>query len=187
MKAHLPRIPYLKRFTDQHGVERCYFRRGGALVPLPPPEHPLFESYYNGLIANDVVTTFPRQKTSKYEAQIAVYENVAKRMGYSAKARAKQMELQFDLAPDCIVHLLIASGGRCALTGLLLNFAKITDARSKMLLPSLDRITPGRGYVTGNVRVTCLAINYALNSWGEEAFAEVAKAFMECRDRPKKP
>jgi hypothetical protein len=38
--------------------------------------------------------------------------------------------------------------------------------------PSLDRIVPKLGYVTGNIRVVCNLANLAMHKWGEDPLRE---------------
>jgi hypothetical protein len=41
----------------------------------------------------------------------------------------------------------------------------------------VDRIDSTKGYVHGNVRVVLWGINAACNSWGHEAYEEIAWAY----------
>ncbi len=47
--------------------------------------------------------------------------------------------------------------------------------------PSVDRIDSSKGYVPGNVRLVCVAANLAMNEWGEDVLARVARAYVEAR------
>jgi hypothetical protein len=42
--------------------------------------------------------------------------------------------------------------------------------------PSLDRINSQKGYVRGNVRLVCTAVNFGLGQWGDEVFLPIAEA-----------
>jgi hypothetical protein len=44
---------------------------------------------------------------------------------------------------------------------------------------SLDRIIPVLGYVRGNVRVVCFAVNQARSDYGDEVLLIIAKALVE--------
>lgn len=41
--------------------------------------------------------------------------------------------------------------------------------------PSIDQIEAGKGYGLGNIRVVCIAVNYAMNHWGEEVLFRIAR------------
>lgn len=41
--------------------------------------------------------------------------------------------------------------------------------------PSLDRITPGLGYVAANVRIVCTIVNFAMNVWGQDALEHLVR------------
>lgn len=64
--------------------------------------------------------------------------------------------------------------GACALTGLTMT----TEGGKGPYSASIDRIVPGLGYTTGNLRWVCLAVNYGMNKWGKDTFAVIAKAFV---------
>src|SRR5258708_5621185 len=61
-----------------------------------------------------------------------------------ARRRAKQRGLEFSIAKDAIVI-----PATCPALGIPLSLGKKRSSNS----PSLDRIDPSRGYVTGNIRV----------------------------------
>ncbi len=69
--------------------------------------------------------------------------------------------------------------GRCAITGLKFSNEKIGSGKAKRAFaPSLDRIDPAEGYSRENCRLVMVAVNFAMNSWGEETYLRLAKAAM---------
>jgi len=74
-----------------------------------------------------------------------------------------------------------ANGWRCAVTKLPFNTHKLGDRGSMPFSPSIDRIKAAQGYVAGNVRVICLAVNYALNEWGDETLRQIVMAMSGTR------
>ncbi len=50
---------------------------------------------------------------------------------------------------------------------------------------SLDRIDNNLGYIKGNVRYVALIVNYARNSWGDNAVRGFARAVVENEDKNK--
>lgn len=67
--------------------------------------------------------------------------------------------------------------GYCEMSGVEFNF---TGKRSHTS-PSIDRIIPARGYVYSNIRIVCLALNFGMGDWGEEAFRNVVMAWLGSR------
>lgn len=61
----------------------------------------------------------------------------------------------------------------CALTGIKF------DPYERAFTPSIDRIDSSRGYTQDNVRVVCLAINYAINEWPIEKFEAIVNAYIK--------
>ncbi len=52
--------------------------------------------------------------------------------------------------------------------------------------PSLDRIIPAHGYVPGNIRVICRAMNCAMQEWGEDAVWEMFQNWASLRKLPRR-
>lgn len=94
----------------------------------------------------------------------------------SAATRARKQNVPFDLTLDYLLELHEMQHGVCAVTGLLMNVASEKIGRSRPFAPSLDRIEPRQGYMKGNVRFVCWAVNMALSQWGEEQFFVLCKA-----------
>lgn len=95
-----------------------------------------------------------------------------------AKARSARKRRVFELTADDLVAILLRSEGRCEVTGLA--FSEKTNPGSKMrpLAPSLDRISAADGYVSGNCRVVCAAVNVAMFNWGEDTFKSIAIGYL---------
>lgn len=90
----------------------------------------------------------------------------------SARIRAKRKGLPFSLEAADVDRLQrVIDAGLCELTGA--PFA-LDDPRGAAS-PSLDRIVPARGYVPGNVRVVCHAVNAAMGAWGEAELRRVLR------------
>jgi hypothetical protein len=75
-----------------------------------------------------------------------------------------------------VMELYRAQGGCCALSGIRFT---ADDDRPRALVsrpfaPSLDQIEAGGGYHPGNVRLICVAANFAMNAWGEDALRKLA-------------
>lgn len=92
------------------------------------------------------------------------------------KHQAKVRNIPFDLSFLCYESLLVKSGGRCALSGIVLDWDECRrgDYRVSPWRVSVDRIDSRKGYAPENCRVVCLAANLALNEWGESVLLTLA-------------
>lgn len=95
----------------------------------------------------------------------------------AARTRARAKGLVFALDAYEVQLQAKIDAGKCELSGERLDLSPGRKPNS----PSLDRIEPTLGYVPGNVRIICHALNTALGDWGENAFAPVASAWLRNR------
>lgn len=93
------------------------------------------------------------------------------------RKRARLRGFEYALTPRAIVAMLERQGYCCAVSGITFS-AKRTraEAHKRPFWPSIDRIDCTKGYVEGNVRIVCVAINTLLQDWGDEVWTEVAAA-----------
>lgn len=122
--------------------------------------------------------TKPRVRRRKTEAEYSLAyrkKHRAKELVRHAKRRAERIGLPFDLDQHVAEIQLRVDAGLCELTGLPMRIqnGRHWDA------PSLDRIKPEEGYVLGNIRVVCLAVNCALGFWGADVLLKIANALQE--------
>lgn len=105
----------------------------------------------------------------------------ARNMISGARTRAKARGLPFALG-DREQRIIegILERGECEMTGIKFS----GPGKRSGFSASLDRIVPAKGYVPGNVRVVCLAMNSALGDWGEEPLREVMKTWLVQAPRP---
>lgn len=101
----------------------------------------------------------------------------------TAKRRAKQKQLPFDLTDH--VEALIARRdiGCCELTGIPFRDTEeyLNIQGPQWNSPSLDRVSPELGYVYSNVRIVLHAVNMMFGNWGEDRAIEIMHAIMESR------
>lgn len=103
----------------------------------------------------------------------------ARRLLNSAQRRAREKGVPFEL--NVALRAFVASAlqeGVCELTGLPIE---PNAGRRTPFSPSLDRISPALGYIPGNVRVVCWAVNAMVGDWGDDVAAQVAEAFLAKR------
>lgn len=173
--------PYLHRFVDRHGHERLYLRRAGAVsITLPHEDAPGFEEAYAAALAVSLASTPRKARTTRLERFRTLAEKAVTRAHYRDIARGRVSEI----TADWMLAQIGRQNLRCALTGIPFAPPDRDSAWSKNpYAPSLDRIDCSKGYEIGNVRVVLLAVNVALNEWGEDVFREIAAALVA---KPKK-
>lgn len=97
------------------------------------------------------------QKTQNNSPRDYLRNTVAK-----AKYGAKKRGLAFDIDIDKVMQIWHEQGGRCALSGVLMQAAKDGKGRKgKDMNVSLDRIDQDKGYLFSprNVQLVCLRVN----------------------------
>ena len=93
----------------------------------------------------------------------------------AARIRARKKRIVFALSAADIAQLQAAiDAGRCQLSGAALTLTGPRCATS----PSLDRIVPALGYVSGNIRIVCHALNAGMGDWGEAALRKIVEAWL---------
>lgn len=103
----------------------------------------------------------------------------------SAKKNAKSRGLEFALELADLQALAALSGGKCQMTGMAFEYGVATEMaqsegrRRRLWLPSLDRIESRAGYVPGNVRLVCFAVNAARQEFGDEVLLKIARALVQ--------
>jgi hypothetical protein len=72
--------------------------------------------------------------------------------------------------------LLLRCNGRCEVSGMKLH--TVWQGKRHPMAPSIDRIDSTKGYVRGNCRVVCYAVNVAMLHWGEDVFGQIATGWV---------
>lgn len=172
-------IPYVAVETTRHGKTAYYFRKGrGPRIRLPNDigSEEFKDAYVSALDAQPVphvrdmpVTPIARRK-QRTEATL-------KGALRSAKTRALAGGVPFDLTLDLLLDMAERQDFRCALTGIEFFAENEWTGRVYPYTPSIDRITPGGGYVPDNIRIIVYALNAMLLDWGEPLFLQIANSY----------
>lgn len=99
----------------------------------------------------------------------------------TARKNAVSRGLEFHLTPADISDLWRRSGGCCELSGLKFDLLNLRGHRRRPFAPSIDRIDSTLGYTVQNCRLVVVILNLAINEFGEDVFAQVARAFLKKR------
>jgi hypothetical protein len=78
---------------------------------------------------------------------------------------------------DDALSLWRRCGGRCEVSGIPFSLERADKKFARRpWAPSLDQIRAGHGYKMDNVRVVCIAVNYAMNQWGEDVLYRISES-----------
>ena len=94
----------------------------------------------------------------------------------TVKSRAAKKGLPFEITQASLVRMVKKCDGKCQLTGIPFSEKNPTKAFRRPWMPSVDRINNRKGYVRGNCRIVCVAVNQAMGQFGEDALYRIARA-----------
>lgn len=103
---------------------------------------------------------------------------------YLAKSRERAIKRDKDrgrtatLSPADLKAMIDRCDGRCELTGILFSLQTYGDTLRRPFAPSIDRIDNTQPYSGQNCRLILLALNIAINEWGETVFRDIAFNFL---------
>lgn len=124
-----------------------------------------------------------RQQNIKYakEQGLLYY---ARRNITSWKVASRKKNIPFNLTVDYVMDLWDKQGGRCYYTGKNLSFTlpSTTIGFPKSDAPSLDRLIPEKGYVTGNVAWCVWWVNRMKYEMDKDEFLDKIRLIIRCRD-----
>ena len=102
-----------------------------------------------------------------------------RRACYSARKRAENGDLPYDLTVEWALEQVEAQGGRCAYTGWELEVeaeGKCSFGTGKPRALSIDRVDPTQGYTQDNCRIVCWQVNLIKRDLSLEHFKELCSA-----------
>ena len=111
-------------------------------------------------------------KTLKEKANRA--NKWAQYLVHSSRSSAKKYGKDFDIDENYILELYEKQNQKCYWFGIKLEPSILTKYPAK---PSLDRIDCDKGYVKGNVVISCMAANLGRNSCDPEIFGNFCSLF----------
>ena len=137
-------------------------------------------TYEEALVAR--AEMLDRYKGAQVFEQLAAENRAAVRMRdhtyYRAAARARKFDRAL-MSREEFDAMWVRAGGKCELTGI--TFTLKPEDSGEVVWPwhsSLDRIDSDKGYEFSNCRIVCVAVNLALQGFGESVFSIVARCFV---------
>lgn len=91
----------------------------------------------------------------------------------SARKGAVRRKIPFSITYGDLDVVWAACGGKCEVTGIPFDLTPAKDGVRRAFAPSLDRKDSSAGYELSNVRFVCVAVNYAMNVWGEDVLMAI--------------
>lgn len=106
-----------------------------------------------------------------YRTVMGLSENIS-----NSKKRAAKFNWDHNLTIPYLAKLWFKQKGRCAVTGLMLEYESGDQHSKNPCRTSIDRIDNNRGYVEGNVRLLTHWANNAKSTWPDEIFIKFVNA-----------
>jgi hypothetical protein len=97
---------------------------------------------------------------------------------HNAVKHSKERNLAITIDKDYVRNLL-QTHKTCAVTNIPFDFSTNHYRTANPFRPSLDRINSNKGYEPDNVRLVCVAVNYALNEFGDNVFHSLCEKYLE--------
>lgn len=149
------------------------WKLGDALANDRPP-------YCSRRCANFGVQLGIGHSTQAQMRQSGMTQAMAFHMGAlynSARKNAKKRGIEFELTRADMLALVKRANGHCEVTGIPFELGKRAVAHDRLpWAPSFDRIECARGYRLDNVRLICVSVNLAMNTWGLPALQRISEA-----------
>jgi hypothetical protein len=120
--------------------------------------------------------------TDDYNDPNKHWKDVAQEMWGRAKHSAYKRRIQFEIKPGDVYHLMKTVDFRCSLSGIPLAKRIASDGRRDPWAASIDRIESRHGYTSENIRIVCLAANFAMNEWGQDTLIRLARGIIRKTD-----
>lgn len=102
----------------------------------------------------------------------------------NARKRAALRGTPFTLTAADATTLWARCEGLCEVTGIPFEIEKKGRHEKRAYAPSLDRRDNAKGYELETVRVVCVAVNVAMNTWGEDVLYRIANSILVNRKMP---
>ena len=99
---------------------------------------------------------------------------------YSSRNSAKKYGKDFNIDENYILKLFEEQNHKCYWFGITLEPSHLTKYPAK---PSLDRLDCDKGYVKGNIVISCMAANLGRNSCDPEVFQKFCEQLRHANEK----
>ena len=128
------------------------------------------------LLVREALTTPDDEWPAYVDAVIADKKSWLNKTVIQLRARGRQKGFGCEMGIPELKTLLLRCNGRCEVSGMKLH--TVWQGKRHPMAPSIDRIDSTKGYVRGNCRVVCYAVNVAMLHWGEDVFGQIATGWV---------
>lgn len=134
---------------------------------------------YNGNLTAEqrAKYTETRRKRARSSPRKAFYQ-----MLYAAAKRRPTKDIA---TVDDLMEMFNLQEGRCAVSGMEMDWASNRGGKKLPTSMSLDRIDGNRGYEKNNLRLVCWQVNLFKNCWNDDQMLAMALAIVANMKRPK--
>ena len=154
VRVYRGRSAYEWRMPDGRCIRLC---------PLDAPPEQVLGCYRDAAAGMEAVPRRFRIPDVQYED---MYIALTRRTRGTARA--------LELTRDEFWQMVRRANGRCELSGILFHNRRMAGRRRAPYAPSIDRIDSKSGYTASNTRLVCVAVNLALNEFGDEVLIRIA-------------
>lgn len=128
----------------------------------------------------------PKPRDEDIIAQIATFHPDEPRLWYDEYMKAYRKReggapnkgIRWNLGLDDYWAIVLTARGKCQVTGQQFDRYYKASNNRRPFLPSLDRVDSTGAYVAGNVELTTVICNIAINDFGRGPFYEMVKNAM---------
>jgi len=82
------------------------------------------------------------------------------------------------MSKDEFLELWRGSYGMCELTRIRFSAQRMKGCTKRPWMPSVDRRDCSKGYTADNCRLVCVAVNLALNEFGDAVLMQIARSML---------
>lgn len=184
-------MKHVTQRANDDGVPRYYFRRRGVPVLriFGNPDTPEFIAQYDAALkftprrgswpARERLAAQSQLRRLSLEGRRAL---CASKLARSVNNRARhQYKVESEITTEWVLAQIAKQDGKCAVSGIPFCYQRGLDTKDRRnpKAPSVDRKDCSKGYTKRNCRLVILAVNVALNLWGDNLFLEICKATVE--------
>lgn len=116
----------------------------------------------------------PLTNLERYQRNTNSFNGRMNRLVIGARASAKNKGYEFSINKQDMIDAWKAQDGKCIYTKWEMS-TKTNDSK----LVSIDRIDSSKGYIVGNIQLTCWCVNRAKSFMEENEFREMCKAIAD--------